>query len=74
MQLNAPFGKIILICSQQLTRHMIHQVYRIPWCTSDQQPVLTSQMLLPSPAADCELVKEGVPLPAQEEQSAATDR
>lgn len=48
MQLNAPFGKIILVCSQQLTRHMIHQVYRIPWCTSDQQPVLTSRLLLAS--------------------------
>lgn len=70
LQLNAPFGKIILICSQQLTRHTIHQVSRIPWCASDQQqPVLTSQVLLPSP---CELVQQrspssawtGAPLPS----------
>lgn len=34
-QLNAPFGKIILICSQRLTRHTKHQVYEIPGCTGD---------------------------------------
>ena len=57
MQPNAPFGKIILICSQWLTRHTNHQVYEVPLCTSDQQLVLTPHAPLSSFVADYDWLK-----------------
>lgn len=48
MQLNAPFGKIILICSQRLTRHSSQEMEELEkgW-----------DPLLCAPVADNELVK-----------------
>lgn len=58
MQLNAPFGKIILICSQRMTRRTNHQVCKIPLCPVTTRLVLMSHVPLSSLMAAYDQLKQ----------------